>query len=154
MAMWTASTNRGSARLSSQQFASAISYATCIERAARALRGLQQQGDPRNAIGAGRVKAELACGDQSLSKLSIAKRHPGLLQGRSDHPPEDEMKAYMLATIFSGMAYTHVIETSGWVTPNMRPCVRYLDGRPPSASCSNEPVRRIPSPPRLAPPPR
>jgi hypothetical protein len=145
LVMWATIGRDGAARLSPQHFDSAIDYATCIEEATNALPGLE--GEPRAAIGRGRTKAELTCADQFLSTQSVAKRHPGLLKGETGDLPEGEMEAYLLARTFAGAAYNYVIEANGWVTAQMRPCVRYVDGRPPSPSCAGMPEPRAPPPP-------
>lgn len=141
-----ATLGRGStARLSSHHFDSAVDYATCIEEATNALQGLA--GEPKKAIGAGMGKAQLTCADQYLSPPSLAKRHPGILGGETGNLPVEEVKAFLLGRIFTAAAYRYVIEANGWVIDEMRPCVRYLDGRPPSASCKGEPEPRAPRPP-------
>jgi hypothetical protein len=148
---WAALTRGTGEKLSAQQFDEAIEFATCIEQATRTLRSLQSEGDPRNAIGAGHAKTQAACADQYFSSQSMASRHPGLLRGELKSIPVSELKAQLLATIFAGAAYRYVIEANGWVTDAMRPCVRYLDGRPPSAGCAyvrdrKPPVAPIPAP--------
>jgi hypothetical protein len=143
LVMWASVGPGGTARLSSQHFDSAVDYATCIEKATNALQGLP--GEPRRAIGAGRAKTELACTDQLLSIHSIVKRHhPDMVKGGSGTVPQGEAKAHLLAGIFAGAAYGYVIEANGWVDDKMRPCRRYLDGRPPSAGCAGEPELRAP----------
>ena len=133
---------RGGPHLSSDHFGSAMDYASCIEMATNALPGLE--GEPKKAIGAGMAKAELSCANQSLSVHSLAKRHPDLLKGETRDLPIGEIKANVLARIFAAATYRYVIEANGWVTDEMRPCLRYLDGRPPSAGCAGEPELRAP----------
>lgn len=136
---------RGGRHLSSHHFGSAMDYVSCIEKATNALPGLE--GEPQNAIGAGIAKAELSCANQSLSVHSVAKRHPDILKGETRDLPMGEMKANLLARIFAAAAYRYVIEANGWVADEMRPCLRYLDGRPPSAGCAGRPELRAPAPP-------
>lgn len=136
---------RGGAHLTSDHFGSAMDYASCIEKATNALQGLE--GEPKNAIGAGMTKAELSCVNQSLSVHSLAKRHPGIVKGDTSDLPLGEMKANLLARTFAAAAYRYVIEANGWVADEMRPCLRYLDGRPPSAGCAGQTERRAPAPP-------
>jgi hypothetical protein len=143
--MWAGLGRGGTAHLSSENFDSAIDYASCVEKATHALRGLK--GKPEDAIGRGRAKADLACANHLLSIYSIAKRYPGILKDEMQDVPQEEMKAHILASLFAGMAYNYVIEANGWVLDKMRPCVRYLDGRPPSAGCAGEPELRAPPPP-------
>lgn len=142
---WAVLGRGGTVRLSSRHFDSAIEYATCIEEATNALQGLE--GEPKEAIGVGLAKTQLTCADQYLSPPSVAKRHPSMLRGETGNPPEEEMKAFLLGRIFTAAAYRYVIEANGWVVDEMRPCVRYLDGRPPSAGCVGEPEPRAPPPP-------
>ena len=146
LVMWATMGSGGSAHLSKELFASAIDYATCVERAADGLGGLSGNAD--DAISSGQMRVELACASQDLSPQSFAKRHPSLLSGTKVDVPADEVKAYFLARIFSGAAYRFVIEANHWVTPEMRPCVRYLDGRPPPPSCAGNPPPIAPPPPR------
>lgn len=144
LVMWAGFWRGGATRLSPQNFDLAMKYVACIEDATNALQRLE--GEPKEAIGTGQRKAQLKCADQFLSTQSLAKRHPSLLT-RNPDTPEGEAKAYMLARIFSAAAYRYVIEANGWVTDQMRPCVRHLDGRAPSPSCTEEPGYVAPPPP-------
>lgn len=144
--MWTAVARNDGSPLSSRHFDLAIEYASCIEDATLSLKSLD--GDPRAAIALGWAKARMACQGQFFSTASMAKRHPDLLSGVKGNLPASEAKAYLLAGIFSKLTFGYVIETNGWVTEGMRPCVRYLDGRAPSASCAGEPQPIPPPPPR------
>lgn len=142
---WATFGRGGAAHLSSSHFASAMEYASCIERATNALKRLE--GEPEKAIGLGMAKAEVSCASQPLSVQSVAKRHPSLLNGQTSDQAREEMKALFLARTFASAAYRYVIEDNGWVTDEMRPCVRYLDGRPPSVGCAREPETRPPASP-------
>lgn len=148
--MWATLGRGGAARLSSSQFASAMEYASCIERATNALERLE--GEPKRAIGLGMAKAEVSCASQPLSVQSVAKRHPSLLNGKTSDQAAEEMKAFFLAQTFASAVYRYVIESNGWVTDEMRPCVRYLDGRPPSVGCAGEPQPKPKLPPPAPPP--
>lgn len=150
LVMWASLGQGGAERLSSQHFDSAVDYATCVERAANALQGLK--GKPKEAIGAGKARTEQACAGEALSVHSVARRNPGILNGDIRDLPQGEAKTYLLARIFAGMTYRYIIEANGWVVDEMRPCVRYLDGRPPSVGCAGEPQLRVPSPPPSYPP--
>lgn len=142
---WAGVGRGGTAHLSSQHFNSAISYATCVETATHSLQGLE--GELQNAIAVGNAKVVMSCADELLSVPSVVERHPEILTGKSLNLSQGEAKGFMLARIFAGAAYKYVIEANGWVRDEMRPCVRYLDGRPPSASCANEPRPRVFRPP-------
>ena len=143
--MWATLGRGGAAHLSSSHFASAMEYASCIERATNALERLE--GERKKAIGLGMAKAEVSCASQPLSVQSVAKRHPSLLNGQTSDQAMEEMKAFFLARTFASAVYRYVIESYGWVTDEMRPCVRYLDGRPPSVGCAGETKLPAPAPP-------
>jgi hypothetical protein len=153
LVMWSAVGQGGNSRLSAQQFDAALDYATCIGDATNALKGLKIEGDPRNAVGVGRTKADMSCADKALSPLSTLKRNPGISKGEFGALPEGEAKAYMLAAIFSGAAYNYGVEANGWVTDDMRPCVIRADGTRSIGCKANPPPKfappPLPSPPRL-----
>lgn len=60
--------------------------------------------------------------------------------------PEDAARFLLLRMIGDG-AVVRVARARGWYPPSLIPCVRYGDGRPPSAACASRHQRFIRPPP-------
>lgn len=123
--------------LKPESFTKAIDYARCIESAAysddafssRTRMGVEETG----------LRAELACKDHPLSIRSLSPNAANL-------PPN--IAERLFAKFVANLAFTYALKANGWFPNEMRPCFRYLDGRPPSPGCAGKPEPRAPPPPK------
>jgi len=115
----------------------AIDYAKCVEGAAYA--------DPAFSSGTGKgvaeatFRSEQACKDH---RLSFRKLDPN-----SKNLPSNVAER-LFAQALANTALTFALEQNKWFPDEMRECVRYADGRPPSVGCKGK--RGVPP---FAPPP-
>ncbi|MBB4641348.1 hypothetical protein HNQ99_001653 [Rhizorhapis suberifaciens] len=113
-----------------------IDYARCIEAAAYSDDAFSSR--TRKGVVETRLRAELACKDHPLSIRSLDLNAVTL-------PPD--IAERLFAKAIANLAFTYALKANGWFPNEMRPCIRYLDGRPPSAGCAGKPEPRLPPPP-------
>jgi len=134
---WMAS-NRGPDRAkNSGSFLEAIDYARCVERAAYADRDFSSK--TRSRVEVAQLRSELAC---NTHPLSLYRQQPNAGTASPD------IFTRMFAKVLASLAMHYALEANGWFPDAMRPCVRYTDGRPPSAGCANERPAPAPPPPK------
>ena len=131
-----------SERLSSKSLPSMIDYARCVETNAYADRSFSNRTE--KGVVEARRRAEIAC-----------REHPLALSGLKPEQlaTTSNLRERMLANLIANIATTFALEANGWYPDEMRRCVKYLDGRPPSIGCSlnPEPKSAPPPPPPFAP---
>lgn len=115
----------------------AIDYARCIESAAYSDDAFSS--GTRMGVEETRRRAELACKDHPLSIISLNPNAANL-------PPD--IAERLFANSVANLAFTYALKANGWFPNEMRPCFRYLDGRPPSPGCAGKPEPRAPPPPK------
>ena len=120
-----------------ESFARAIDYAQCIESAAYS--NPEFSSLTRTGVEETRIRAELACKDHPLSIRNLNPNAVTL-------PPD--MADRMFARSVANLAFAYALKANGWFPNEMRPCIRYADGRPPSAGCLGKPEQRPPPPPK------
>ena len=138
--MWLFLNQDPARRTSVSDFDQAIEFARCIESAAFAEKSFFSKTE--RGVAVARVNADAACRDHPLSMMRISP------ESAASGKPIDNAAQIMLARVVSGMAISYALEANGLMTDAMRPCVRYLDGRPPSPGCKGKPQGRPPPPPR------
>ena len=123
-------------RLSSKSFPSMIDYARCVETNAYADRTFSNR--TANGVAEAQQRAEVAC-----------MEHPFALSGLSPEKAAaiSDPRERMLAKLIANIATTYALEINGWYPDELRPCFKYLDGRPPSVGCSLNPQPKMASPP-------
>jgi len=134
--------NRGSsrARLKPELLSRAISYAQCVETAAYSDRDFSSK-TAKGLIESER-RAEVACKDHPLSLVDVRPAEATALPDISER---------LFARAVANMTLRYALEANGWFPTELRPCIRYLDGRPPSSGCAGRPEGRPPPPPIIAP---
>lgn len=123
--------------LKPESLTKAIDYARCIESAAYADEAFSSR--TRMGVEETRLRAELACKDHPLSIRSLNPNATTL--------PIDIVDR-LFAKSVANFAFTYALKANGWFPSEMRPCFRYLDGRPPSPGCAGKPEQRAPPPPK------
>ena len=126
-------------RISISDFDQVVDYARCIETAAYADRGFSSRSE--NGVGAAQMRAEFACRSHPLSMTAISP------QAVASGHPIPNARQMMFARSLAGMSINYALEANGLMTNAMRPCIRYLDGRPPSRGCAGKSEGRPPAPP-------
>jgi hypothetical protein len=124
-----------------ETFASALDFAACVEAAAYA----DERFSSRTEAGVNEARwfAEEACKTHPLS--------PRALDPETAHESPDALQR-LFARALANAAISYALEANGWFPDEMRPCIRYLDGRPPSIGCTLNPQPRVaPRPPPPAP---
>lgn len=116
----------------------AIDYARCVETAAYADDAFSSRMS--KGVTKAQIRAELACKDHPLSIMGASPEEVAT----APNLPER-----LFARSLANMALRYALEANGWFPDEMRPCIRYLDGRPPSAGCAGKPERRPPPPPPM-----
>lgn len=124
--------------LTPASFQKAIDYARCIETAA--YRDAAFSSRTRRGVEEARHRAELAC-----------KSHPMSIFGLDPNTgaSSPDVAERLFANLIGNVAFTYALKANGWFPEEMRPCIRYLDGRPPSAGCAGKPQPPIVAPPKL-----
>jgi hypothetical protein len=123
-------------RLPAKSLPSMIDYARCIETSVYSDRTFSNRTE-KGVIDA-RQRAEIACIAHPLSLSALKPEHAATVSDGRER---------MLAKLIASTATTFALEANGWFPDEMRPCIRYGDGSPPSIGCSLNPQ------PGLAPPP-
>lgn len=117
----------------------AIDYAQCIESAAYRDEDFARR--TRKGIAQAQMRADAACKDHPLS---LTGSSPDVAAARPDASEK------LFARAVANLAVGYALEANGWFPDELRPCIRYVDGRPPSAGCAGKPQ---PLPVRPPPPP-
>lgn len=141
--MWLYLDRNPARRISVADFDQALDFARCIKSAAFADPSFSSRTE--RGVAVARLRADAACREHPLS---IKHLSPEVVA--SGKPIENAVQI-MLARALSGFAVKYALEANGLITDAMRPCVRYLDGRPPSRGCKGKSQGRI-YPPPPAPP--
>jgi len=123
--------------LKPESLTKAIDYARCIESAAYSDDAFSSR--TRKGVEETRLRAEFACKDHPLSIRSLNPNAATL-------PPD--IADRLFAKSVANLAFTYALKVNGWFPNEMRPCFRYLDGRPPSPGCAGKPEPRAPPPPK------
>lgn len=123
--------------LKPESFTKAIDYAQCIESVAYSDDAFSSR--TRNGVEETRQRAELAYKDHPLSIRSLNPNAATLPSDIADR---------LFAKSVANLAFTYALKANGWFPNEMRPCFRYLDGRPPSPGCAGKPEPRAPPPPK------
>ena len=113
-----------------------IDYAKCVEKAAYADEAFSSRS--AKGVQTAKIRSELACRDHPLSLRNLD------LNGK-DQP--SDVAERLFANLLANSALTFALKQNGWFPDEMRPCIRYLDGRPPSAGCKGKLQGRPPIPP-------
>ena len=123
-------------RLSSKSLPSMIEYARCVETNVYA----DKTFSSRTAKGVSEAerRAEIACMEHPLALAGLTHEQAAAIS---------DPRERILAKLIANTATTYALETNGWFPDEMRPCIRYLDGRPPSIGCSLNPQPKMASPP-------
>lgn len=131
--------NRGPNRpLNQETFAKAVDYAKCVETAAYA--DVQFSSRTRKGVEEARLHADLACKDHPLSLRGLDAN------GATAAP---DLAGRLVANSLANLTLMFALKANGWFPDEMRPCVRYLDGRPPSAGCTGKSEAQPPPPPKI-----
>lgn len=123
-------------RLSSSSVPSMIEYAKCVETHAYADKAFSSR--MKSGVLDAKQRAEFACMAHPLSMLPLNREAAG---------NTSDMRERMLAKLMANAAFNYALEENGWFPNEMRPCIKYLDGRPPSIGCSLNPQPKIKAPP-------
>lgn len=118
-------------------FTDAIGYARCVEKAAYS--DSEFLSKTEKGVEAARARSELACKNHPLS---LHRADP------SGRTLPANVVGMMFAKVLANLALNYALEANGRFPQEMRPCVRYLDGRPPSAGCAGKAPILAPPPPR------
>lgn len=105
----------------------AIDYAKCVEGAAYTDAAFSSRTS--KGVAAATSRSELACKDHPLSLLKLDPKS-------ADTPPDASERLF--ASLLARSTLTYALKQNGWFPDDMRPCIRYLDGRPPSAGCKGK----------------
>jgi hypothetical protein len=132
-------------RMSATDFDQALDFARCVETAAFADRDFSSRTE--RGVAAAQIRAEAACREHPLSMMRVSP------EAAASGKPIESAAQMMVAKTFSGMSLTYALEANGLMTDAMRPCVRYLDGRPPSRGCKGKPQPTVTQPPAPPQPP-
>lgn len=123
--------NRGPDRQqNTAMFSQAVDYARCVEGAA--YKDPDFSSRILSRVQTSRENAQLACKDHPLSMHRLDPLGASL-------PPNAVMIGF--AKALSNLTFNYALEANGWFPDKMRPCLRYADGRPPSAGCAHEQLR-------------
>ncbi len=122
--------------LTPETLTKAIDYARCIESVAYADKAFSSRRS--KGVEEARFRAELACKDHPLSIRGLRP---------IDAASSPDLTERLFAKAVANLTFTYALEANGWFPNEMRPCIRYLDGRPPSAGCAGKPEPRAPTPP-------
>jgi hypothetical protein len=140
LAIWMHLDRYPGRRMSTADFDSALDFARCIETASFADPDFSSKTE--HGVAAARTRADAACREHPLSLMQVSPKAAG-----SEMPIENAAQV-LLARSISGLSLNYALEANGWMTDAMRPCVRYLDGRPPSRGCKGKPqLKAFPPPP-------
>jgi hypothetical protein len=115
-------------RLSSKSLPLMIDYARCVETNAYADRSFSNRTE--KGVTQARRRAELACMEHPLALSGLKPEQAATTSN---------LRERMLANLIASTATTFALEANGWYPDEMRRCVKYLDGRPPSIGCSLNP---------------
>ncbi|TXH20216.1 MAG: hypothetical protein E6R00_00695 [Gammaproteobacteria bacterium] len=136
VATWVFFDQDKTTRLASKNLPSMIDYARCIESNAYADRAFASR--TAKGVAEAKFRAETACEGHPLSFRGLK---PEQATTASD------ARERMLAKLMAASAINYALEANGWYPDEMRPCIKYLDGRPPSIGCSLNPQPEMASPP-------
>lgn len=126
-----------------ESFPKGLDYAACVETAAYADKAFSSRTE--KGVWEAQSRAEDACKSHPLSIRGLKPDEAAATADIADR---------LYAKALANLAMTYALEANGWYPDEMRPCIRYLDGRPPSAGCAGKPEPHAPPPPsaRSAPP--
>lgn len=116
----------------------AIDYAQCIESAAYRDENFARRTG--KGIAQAQMRADVACKDHPMSLTGLS---PDVSAARPD------AREKLFARALANLAVRYALEANGWFPDELRPCIRYGDGRPPSAGCAGKPPLRMRPPPSL-----
>jgi hypothetical protein len=114
-------------QLTSDGLLRSVGYARCVETAAYSNQGFSSR--KKQQLEVALARAETACSSHPLSYRSL---DPQNFEGATN------LNERMFARALANIATKYALEANNWYPEEMRPCIRYLDGRPPSIGCSNE----------------
>jgi hypothetical protein len=123
-------------RLSSKALPLMIEYARCVEVNAYSDRTFSDR--TAKGVAEAKQRAEIACMDHPLALSGLNPEKAATI---------NDPRERMLARLIANTATTYALEANGWFPDEMRPCIRYLDGRAPSVGCSLNPQTKMASPP-------
>jgi len=104
-----------------------VDYARCVETAAYSNKGFSSR--KKQQVEVALNKAEMACSSHPFSFRALDPRNPG---GATN------LQERIFARALANIATKYALEANNWYPEEMRPCIRYLDGRPPSVGCSRK----------------
>jgi hypothetical protein len=105
----------------------AVDYAFCVETAAYSNKGFSSR--KKQQLEVALARAETACSSHPLSYRSLDPQN---------FEAATNLQERMFARALANIATKYALEANNWYPEEMRPCIRYLDGRPPSAGCSRK----------------
>lgn len=112
-----------------------LAYARCIEpRAAATTRA------------AGRSEASYRAAVAAILSPCHAMLPPDEMLLREDLP-QTESATFLLGRAMGNLTIAYHARAGNWFPKALEPCIRYLDGRPPSPGCAGKPIPRAPAPP-------
>ncbi len=136
VASWVYFDHDKTKRLSSKSLPSMIEYARCVETNVYVDRTFSNR--TAKGVSEARLRAEIACMEHPLALSGLSPEKAAAI-----HDPRERM----LAKLIANTATTYALEANGWFPNEMRPCIKYLDGTPPSVGCSLNPQPKMASPP-------
>jgi hypothetical protein len=122
-------------RLSSKSLPAMIDYAWCVETNAYADRSFSNR--TKKGVEDAKQRAEIACMEHPLALSGLKPEQAAAISSPRER---------MLAKLIANTATTYALEANAWYPDEMRPCIKYLDGRPPSIGCSLNPEPKSPPP--------
>jgi hypothetical protein len=123
-------------RLRSKSLPFMIDYARCVETSVYADRTFSNR--TKKGVEDARQRADISCINHPLSFMGLK---PNEVTAAAD------VRERMIAKLMAATAVNYALEANGWYPDEMRPCIRYLDGRPPSVGCSLNPQPKMTAPP-------
>ncbi len=128
-------------RISSKSLASMLDYARCVEASAYSNKSFSSRTS--NGVAEARLQAAAACRDHPLFLTALRPE---------EKKTASNVRERLLANLMANSALNYALEANGWFPDEMRPCIKYLDGRPPSIGCRLNPRSNLSPPPPPSPP--
>jgi hypothetical protein len=114
-------------RLTADWLVHSVDYARCVETAAYSNNGFSSR--KKRQLEVALEKAEMACSGHPLSYRALDPQN---------FEAATNLQERMFARALANIATKYALEANNWYPEEMRPCIRYLDGRPPSVGCSRK----------------
>ena len=114
-------------RLTADWLVRSVDYARCVETAAYSNKGFSSR--KKQQLEVALARADTACSSHPLSYRSLDPQN---------FEAATNLQERMFARALANIATKYALEANNWYPEEMRPCIRYLDGRSPSAGCSKE----------------